>query len=137
MDSLNTIINKAIAESQASQLPGRENGPADAYRHMLWMAETARQYGPDVARALGILHELTANSREATRMDLNNNELGIVAGQNAGSWDEIVARVRPLIDPSKNDPLQIHGGPIWLEEEKWQKWHQWGQHQWGQVLPFA
>ncbi len=30
-------------ESVSSQLPGRLNGPADAYRHIIWIAETARR----------------------------------------------------------------------------------------------
>jgi hypothetical protein len=36
-------IKAAADEAVESQLPGRENGPADAYRHLLWGAElTAR-----------------------------------------------------------------------------------------------
>jgi hypothetical protein len=29
-------IKAAAHEAVESQLPGRENGPADAYRHLLW-----------------------------------------------------------------------------------------------------
>ncbi|MGH6898280.1 MAG: hypothetical protein ACREJ5_17310 [Geminicoccaceae bacterium] len=29
-------IKAAADEAVESQLPGRENGPADAYRHLLW-----------------------------------------------------------------------------------------------------
>ena len=29
-------IRAAANEAVESQLPGRENGPADAYRHLLW-----------------------------------------------------------------------------------------------------
>jgi hypothetical protein len=40
------------------QLPGRENGPADAYRHLLWGAELTRRFGPDVARKILETHEI-------------------------------------------------------------------------------
>lgn len=31
-------VEAASKESQSSKLPGREDGPADAYRHLLWRA---------------------------------------------------------------------------------------------------
>jgi len=40
----------AIKESLASQLPGRTDGPADAYRHILLAAELTRRFGEDRAR---------------------------------------------------------------------------------------
>ena len=39
-----------------SQLPGRENGPADAYRHCVWTAMMAREYGAEAANNVGDLH---------------------------------------------------------------------------------
>jgi hypothetical protein len=51
-------ITPAIKESVDSQLPGRENGPADAYRHLLWGAELSRRFGPDAARRLLETHEI-------------------------------------------------------------------------------
>ncbi len=40
------ISDVATSESVSSQLPGRENGPADAYRHLVWAAEMTRRFGP-------------------------------------------------------------------------------------------
>jgi hypothetical protein len=45
-------IKAAANEAVESQLPGRENGPADAYRHLLWGAELARKFGEDAARRI-------------------------------------------------------------------------------------
>lgn len=42
-NNFNDIIRLARAESYNSGLSGSTEGPRDAYRHMLWMAETARQ----------------------------------------------------------------------------------------------
>jgi len=39
------VATQAIKESVHSQLPGRNNGPADAYRHLLLSAELTRQFG--------------------------------------------------------------------------------------------
>src|SRR3546814_12001084 len=52
-------IGAAAAESETvtSQLPGRENGPADAYRHILWAAEMTRRFGEEQARENLELHE--------------------------------------------------------------------------------
>jgi hypothetical protein len=55
-------ITPAIKESVDSQLPGRENGPADAYRHLLWGAELTRRFGPDVARKMLETHLPPENS---------------------------------------------------------------------------
>jgi hypothetical protein len=38
-------IKAAGDEAVESQLPGRENGPADVYRHLLWGAELTRRFG--------------------------------------------------------------------------------------------
>jgi hypothetical protein len=40
----------AFNESKKSMLPGRQDGPADAYRHFLVAAELTRRIGPDGAR---------------------------------------------------------------------------------------
>lgn len=45
-------VSAAKLKSVESQLPGREGGPADAYRHLIWAAELTRLYGEDAARAM-------------------------------------------------------------------------------------
>ena len=42
----------ASDEAGKSLIPGRRNGPADAYRHIIWAAEMTRRFGESAARAL-------------------------------------------------------------------------------------
>lgn len=95
-DILNEIndINRIVTnEAGSANLPGKENGPQDAYRHILLSAEYTRRFGKEGAEILLNSHELEnlfidgqplANSL----MDLKNNELGESIGSNAQSWDE-------------------------------------------------
>ena len=119
------IASAAINESVYSNLPGRSDGPADAYRHVLLSAELTRRYGETYARLILNGHELTGNmqdqSKEANAMDIHNNELGIKIGnrlrqQSEGSsWDEVVREARKTINPNDRNG----SGARWLSEEKW------------------
>lgn len=75
----------AISEAVYSQLPGREDGPADAYRHILLAAELTRQFGETYANVLLNGHEVTGSidnqTAEAKAMDLYNNQLGVEIGK--------------------------------------------------------
>ncbi len=55
-DMFDIARTAANAESVSSQLPGRGNGPADAYRHILWVAEMTRRFGESVARNIAGLN---------------------------------------------------------------------------------
>ena len=72
--------NKAINESLHSQLPGRTDGPADAYRHILLAAELTRLTNEAIARAILGGHEQTGNADgqtpQAENMDRRNNDIG-------------------------------------------------------------
>jgi hypothetical protein len=46
------IPRMAISEAGSANLPGKDGGPYDAYRHILWTAEMTRRYGETTARAL-------------------------------------------------------------------------------------
>lgn len=119
------VATQAIKESVHSQLPGRNNGPADAYRHLLLSAELTRQFGESYARAALDFHEWDGNragqAADTNRMDEHNNELGIALGkrlaaQPSSSWHDVVAGARELIDAA---PRQA-GGVQWLGEDRWQ-----------------
>ena len=57
--ALNSLaIPVATREAIASLLPGRVNGPADAYRHIVWVAEMTRRLGSNAAGSLAELHEI-------------------------------------------------------------------------------
>lgn len=78
----------AIDVAIRSSLPGRIDGPADAYRHLLWAGELTRRFGVGVARGILNFHEITGrwsndHSVESESMDRHNNELGIAMGLKA------------------------------------------------------
>jgi hypothetical protein len=60
-------IAVATTEAKASLLPGRVNGPADAYRHIVWLGELSRRLGPNMAGSLGDLHEIQGQASAARR----------------------------------------------------------------------
>jgi Ca2+-binding RTX toxin-like protein len=100
-ESFSDIINKISWEVRESNLPGTTNGPADAYRHILWMAEVTRQYGSSLAGVIGNGHEggLPGDRHD---MDRANNEIGIEIGLeiaiNGGTYEDIVFAVRDAIE---------------------------------------
>src|SRR5512132_3841273 len=69
-------VEAARKESQSSKLPGRENGPADAYRHLLWAGELTRRFGEKRARLILGAHEIEGRilgqSPDAESMDRHN-----------------------------------------------------------------
>lgn len=119
------VASAAINESVYSNLPGRSDGPADAYRHVLLSAELTRRYGETYARLILNGHELTGNmqdqTKEANAMDIHNNELGIKIGNQlsqqpgGSSWDEVVFEARKTINPNNRNG----SGARWLGEDKW------------------
>lgn len=135
MSSVSTFTNGAsdlaIRESVNSQLPGRTNGPADAYRHVLLSAELTRIYGRYVAKEILNAHELEGFVREGTNergekigfkdkihnayMDVYNNNLGIQIGEkireNGGDWEDVVKAARDSID---------NGEAYWFPKSKWE-----------------
>lgn len=105
MDALAVAV--ATIEAKASFLPGRVNGPADAYRHIVWVGEMTRRFGPGVAGGIADLHEwqgqasayireATGEARDpindsaATAMDRRNNLLGVSIGESARSFDDVL-----------------------------------------------
>lgn len=78
---INEIKNMVINEAAYPYLPGRDNGPADTYRHVLLAAELTRQYGELIARIILEEHEWegwwTGQFLESEEMDRANNEIGV------------------------------------------------------------
>ena len=118
------VATQAIREMAFSQLPGRTDGPADAYRHLLLSAELTRSYGETYARAALDFHEWDGNrvgqTSASNRMDVRNNELGIQLGkqlqeQGTSSWVDVVDGSRKLIDKT----LAGEPGAVWLDKSQW------------------
>lgn len=124
----------AESESVASQLPGRERGPADAYRHILWAAELTRRFGQQRAREILDLHEREGELRgqpAEKAMDLANNEIGVKIGIGARTFDDVISAARKAISgshPGGNgawkpgydtaSTLAPHAAS-WLREARW------------------
>lgn len=101
-DMIVTAAEKAIGESTASQLPGRQNGgAADAYRHLLVAAELSRDYGEAAAFNLLLEHEREPEGGADNGLDMWNNEIGIEIGnyvrEQNGTWEDVVKLARSTI----------------------------------------
>ena len=101
-DLSSNIPNQVVNEAGNSDLPGKDGGPYDAYRHLLWSAEMTRRYGEDIARFIAEAHEFDGRFRagqspQSEAMDRNNNEIGIDIGRNARSWEDVVRDARAEI----------------------------------------
>lgn len=129
-------IPVATNEALASFLPGRVNGPADAYRHIVCVAEMTRRMAPDMAGSLAEFHEIqgqmSATRREmlgqggdvinnvaATAMDRRNNLLGVSVGLQAASFDDVLRLSREAMDRSPSDGSGGAIGAVWQPEETW------------------
>ncbi len=122
MESFNILgdaDNKAIGESVASQLPGREMGPADAYRHVLLSAELTRQYGPGWATAGLMDHELDPSAGTDNGLDYWNNAIGLAIGNHVrkqgGDWTDVVRLSRDIMTQS------LAGETLHGLERRWEK----------------
>lgn len=103
------IYARAEREAVASQLPGRQDGPADAYRHILAAAEAVRQgYPESVVRAWGEWRERD-NPPDRAAMDKHNNDVGIGIGKNARSWQEVLERARKAVSNGSTNSTDPNG----------------------------
>ncbi|TAH34016.1 MAG: hypothetical protein EYC62_05795 [Alphaproteobacteria bacterium] len=118
-----SVSDAALKAAINSQLPGRANGPADAYRHLIWAGELTRRYGENLA-VLGVnLHETSvykkgSKEEEQHKIDNHNNKLGVEIGKKAKTWEEVKEMAKEKISRSsgngKSDDL-----PIWMDSEHW------------------
>ncbi|MGE4217828.1 MAG: hypothetical protein AB7G39_00155 [Alphaproteobacteria bacterium] len=117
------IKRAAEAAAVASQLPGQQSGPADAYRHLLGSAELTRRKGEYLARIILDLNEIISlESREAKEMDYHNNAIGIEIGKTAKSWGEVIVRSRAAIDAASIDGKGDRPDAVrWLPPDQWRK----------------
>ncbi|MEO9874083.1 MAG: hypothetical protein ABJM26_05445 [Anderseniella sp.] len=83
----------AVGLSIASQLPGRLDGPADAFRHLLIAGELHRVYGERYAHVLLWAHELDGEIFSDRSMDEYNNLIGREIGRYVRANDGTTADV--------------------------------------------
>lgn len=118
-------------EAVSSQIPGRENGPADAYRHIIWIAETTRRNKLFLSNksdkftnvVFGHSKEIAGILKGAkiqeVDMDLHNNEVALKIGMEAESYEEVVINARAIIE--KSDGSGQKNSAVWLHEKKWDR----------------
>jgi hypothetical protein len=128
----------AIAEARSSGLPGQDQGPADAYRHLVGVAELSRRAGPLMAAAMAERNEwesteamlrayldgrpvAPSNTPAARRTDRHNNLLAVGIGATARSTEEVVMRARTMMEQA----IQTQCGsganntPAWRPSRFW------------------
>ena len=128
----------ARREAELSGLPGQAEGPADAYRHLVGVAELSRRTGPLLAFAMAEHNEqnswlammssifdgrtiIRTNTPAARTMDRRNNTLAVGIGARASSTEDVVRRVRSMMERS----IETTGGsgrgntPYWRESRYW------------------
>lgn len=120
------IFDMAEEAARNARLPGWDGGPADAFRHIAASAEMARQYGENLARALGRANELKGavlgQNADDEEMDLHNNEIGIRIGCTARSFDEILERAKAAVDNAvRNGPGSSPDAPSWHPPDRWRE----------------
>jgi hypothetical protein len=123
----------AIYAAIESGLPGREDGPADAFRHMVLAAELSRRYGVSIASDILDEHEKSGRhlegwTQDAENMDRRNNTVGMRIGQTAKDYSDVLRQAEVMIksaapdgsggwrDPYNHAPIP---GPIWLPRDRW------------------
>jgi hypothetical protein len=118
------IRQLADDESRRSGLPGYTDGPADALRHIVGIAELRRRMGPVGARIIGDGNEILAWERggwsDAIPMDLWNNRIGREIGARARTYEEVLSLSRDAIRQAIEAGATGEGGTaVWLPRERW------------------
>jgi hypothetical protein len=130
----------ADAEAAASGLPGLDQGPADAYRHLVGVAELSRRVGPIAAAGMAEWNEwlsveamfgslldgrpvARSNTPAARRMDRHNNRIALGVGATARSTEEVVLRARAMMERA----IQTYGGTGFANTPRWQPSRAWSE----------
>ena len=135
-DTAQEAAELARAEMEASGLPGEFGGPADAYRHMIWVGEMTRRLGPTAAYGISEFNELRseiravrgaeagrtvrpANLPDAIAMDRHNNAIGLRIGEQADTADDVIEGARMEILRAGGDGSGHNNRPYWMHQNRW------------------
>jgi hypothetical protein len=120
----------------ASLLPGKDSGPADAFRHMVGSAELARRAGTlpayvgvegneTISWVMQHYNEMMGRDPGLGRnpddraMDRANNVIGLRIGRRADTPAEVLAAARFEIERAYQSGPGINGAARWLEMRQW------------------
>lgn len=122
------IQKMAEAEAKASPLPGIKDGPANAYVHLIGVAEVRRRYGKAAADVIAYSNELigeligsfppggmAAQSRAALAMDLHNNVIAMGIGARAARLEDVIRWSRlAILNGAEHGGVGSADTPMWL-----------------------
>lgn len=122
-------VSTALLEAQLSGLPGLHNGPADAYRHMLWAARLTQVFGRDLAPTILEWHEATDTLQPHAEaiMDRHNNAIGVEIGASTRNMPEARRMIRQRMDQALKRDDQGPGLPRWQPGATAPKQHDWSK----------
>jgi len=130
------VYDFARAATAASGLPGRDSGPADAFRHMVGAAELARRVGALPAYAAVEGNETISwfmerynsflqrepgpgRNEEDRAMDRINNAIGIRVGLRAAMPSDVLAAAKFEIERAFERGPGVAGAATWLRTRRW------------------
>lgn len=98
-----SVGRAASREATASPLPGYNDGPADAFRHIIGVAELRRRFGYGVAYVIATGNEVwgthaRSRSLASREMDDHNNAIGLAIGAKARTYEEVVRLAQAAMD---------------------------------------
>jgi hypothetical protein len=118
--AIDKIKDDAAEKARKTSLPGETDGPADAYRHIVGIAELTRREGARKANAIGTFNEITTLFSDASQMDLHNNDIGRRIGKDATSSEEIERRAMAEIRAAVIEGgTGKNGTAVYLPEREW------------------
>ncbi len=117
-------VNWARKSAENTRLPGYHNGPGDAYRHMIWVAEMSRQSGSLPAWAVSEANELPnavlMRERQAGAMDRHNNRIALRIALHAKSREDVERLAQAEIVAAYTEGGSGQNGTAqWLARERW------------------
>ncbi|MBC7429022.1 MAG: hypothetical protein H7336_10445 [Bacteriovorax sp.] len=100
--------------AMATGLPGRGNGPQDAFRHTFSSALTARYISPYAVEFVGFVCERDHTS-PSDLMDIHNNKIGMEIGMGDGPlYETVVKKVQEgQINATDEDVVRWLAQPFW------------------------
>ena len=118
--AIDKIRDETADKARKTSLPGETDGPADAYRQIVGIAELTRREGARKANAIGTFNEITTLFSDASQMDLHNNSIGRRIGKDATSSEEIERRAMAEIRAAAMEGgTGKNGTAIYLPEREW------------------
>jgi hypothetical protein len=123
--SLRDLRESVAHNARQTSYPGANNGPADAYRHMLGIAELRRRTNHPAARAAGDWDEKDGvpwrlKTDADSQMDLHNNRIGERVGRMARNTAEVEAMVHAEVRAAAVEGgTGKNGTAVYLPPEQW------------------